>query len=433
MTQELESTPAASVMPAPRAAFSQHYLGNGAVLFLHETDKFKSTTIDLFLRTGLEPGKATRIALIGRLLERGTRRWPDMRAINRFLDDMYGASFAVDVEQVADQQVVHASFDVINGHLVGEPGLLSRLFEFAAEVVGSPAGEEGFRPDYVEQEKRALDLAIRSLYSDKTAYAHRRCFELMCANEPAGVSAMGAAGELPGVHGAQLYETYRQLLNRAPMEIFVTGPCDASKAARLCEQAFGYERCESTPLQLPELRPARKPPLHETESQRLHQGRLVQGYRTAARLGGDDYAPLLLMTALLGGDAYSRLFKSLRESSGLCYAIESQLDPLGGFLFVEAGIDVGDVTEATHRIAVELELLQDGVTEQELDRVRGLATRRLQSLGDSRAGLVRLGLHGWLTGGDVAAGLAAGLCHVGLDDIARVAAGVDLDTTFYLH
>ena len=417
------------------ADFSAFRLQNGVNLFLHQTRKYRTTTVDLVLRTRLVAGRASRIALVGRLLERGTRRWPNLRAINQFMDDMYGASYAVDVERAGGQQLLHCSFELIDGSLVGENGhLMESLFEFIADLIYHPAGgQSGFEPKYVLQEKRALEIAIRSLYNDKMGYAQRRCVEIMCEGEPIGLSVMGSLDDLPGIDGPSLYETYRQLLKTSPVDIFVAGNFDDRSILQLCETTFSHQRDAAEDLGMPVLLKAREPSIEITETQQLNQGKLVQGYRCSTRFGKKDFPALMLFSSLLGGDAYSRLFKRLREGSGLCYAIESRLDPLGGFLFVDAGVDAEDVGEAKKEIARELEAMQAGVTAEELDWVKGVLVKRLRAIGDSRAGMIRLLLHSWIAGYQASEPLESKLAAVTVDDLSGIAEEVRLDTTFFLH
>ena len=416
--------------------FRHFRLPNGVRLFLHPNTKYKTITIDIFLRSHLAKGRASQIALIGRLLERGTRRWPDMRAINSFLDDMYGASFAVDVEQAGEQQLLHFSFEVIDGRLIGENGrLMENLFEFVDDVVYHPAGDGGtFEPEYVAQESRSQEIAIRSLYTDKMAYAQRRCVEIMCEHEPYGLSIIGTLDDLSTTDGIVLYQTYRQILQASPMEVFVSGPFEREQTLRLCESTFLHERNGEDTLQVQPMRSGRLSSIDTCESQQLNQGRLAQGYRTGIKVGHRDYPALVLFSALFGGDSYSRLFKSVRETSGLCYAIESRVDPMAGFLFVDAGVEAADVNEAKERIAEELDSMRrQSVTSEEFDRVRCLLMSRVRALGDSRAGLLRLFLQRWIAGADGPRSLEREVASVRREDLSRIAERVLLDTTFFLY
>ena len=60
---------------------------------VHSSKRYKSSTLDLFLPTVLQPHRATGLALISRLLERGTQSYPSLQQLNRHTDLLYGARY----------------------------------------------------------------------------------------------------------------------------------------------------------------------------------------------------------------------------------------------------------------------------------------------------------------------------------------------------
>ena len=74
--------------------FRSYCIAEGVRLHLRSTQIFKTVRVDLFVHSLLQPLNNTRFALIARLLECGTQRLPDLRRLNQFVDDLYGALFA---------------------------------------------------------------------------------------------------------------------------------------------------------------------------------------------------------------------------------------------------------------------------------------------------------------------------------------------------
>ena len=419
-----------------RDDFHHLRLNSGINLHIHHTRSFKSTTVDIFVQELLQEKHNTWVALVGRLLERGTCRFPDMRSLNCCIDEMYGASFAVDVDQLGDRQVIHVSLEVLDSRFLPEKeDLLKRAIDFLHQILYHPVREgTGFRRAYLQQEKKALELNIASLFNDKTAYAQRRCIETMCAGEPFGLPPFGDPRDFRDINASNLLEFHYQLLKCNPIDVFICGWVDADRLVPLCEELFAGERAPQGVF-----RPA--PPLDASgeyreifETQEVSQGRLVLGYRTRASILDEEFPALVLFNALFGEDTYSRLFKHVREETGMAYFISSQLEPICGLMFVDAGIEREDYRAVRHRIGEQMEVVrEERIAADELDQVRALLIKRLMALSDSPEELVRFCYRRSAVGQKGSRWeLRERLEAVRREDIGRVARKVDLDTAFFL-
>ncbi|MBI2505427.1 MAG: insulinase family protein [Candidatus Latescibacteria bacterium] len=417
--------------------FALQRLDSGAELYCYPAGRFKSTRVDFFLSTPLCRGQHTRLALIGRLLERGTRRLPDLQSLNRFLDELYGAGFAVEVEALGDHQILHLSLEVVaSPYLPGGEDLLTRGVRFLGEVLAEPLEEKGgFRQAYLGQEKRALAHYIRSLANDKSAYAHRRCLEAMCRDAPCGLPAYGDPADFRAINARNLLSCHRRLLACSPIALYFSGHVVPETVAQLGRELLCWGR-EPGRRAGQWVLPASTGAVQELfESQEVSQGRLVLGYRTGIGLADEDYPGLVLFNALLGGEAQSRLFRQLREEAGLCYHIGTHLEPLCGLLFVEAGIEPAAYTRVRAQVEAQFELLRQGrLVPGELELTRQCLLRNLWALDDSCEGLVRFFYQQLLAGCQLSrSSWQQRLEAVGAEDLARIAVRVQLDTSFFLH
>lgn len=417
------------------ADFDQARLEGGVELFIGRDRRFKSARVDLFLSTRLRQRHNTRLALIGRLLERGTRSLPDLQSLNRFLDELYGAGFGAEVELLGDFQILHLSLEVVDGRfLPGGEALLEKGARFLREALCEPLQEgDGFSPAYLRQEKSALAFYILNLANDKTAHALRRCLEEMCRGEPCGLPAHGDVRDFRGITAGNLLRAHRRLLASSPIAVFATGQVDPERWVALCRELFVWERAPEANALL-SLTSAPGTPRQIFEAHDVSQARLVLGYRTGIALGHPDYPALVLFNALLGGDAQSRLFRQVREEAGLCYYIASHLEPLCGLLFIEAGIEPEAYGQVRRQIDAQVEALRQGAfAPDELERVRGLLRRGLYALDDSREGLVRFYYQQRLAGcWQSRRQFQQRLEAVLPADVARVADRAALDTAFFL-
>lgn len=417
--------------------FGSVQLADEVLLHLRREERFKAVRIEVLIQDLLQRRRNTRLALLARLLERGTRRLPDLRSLNRFTDELYGALFGVDVDQLGDRQVLHLSLEVLDRRcLPAGEDLLEPGIAFLFEVLQDPAAQDGrFRQDYLRQEKAALRLSIAAQFNDKTFYAQRRCVEEMCRGEACALPVLGDTADFRGISAARLSRYHQGLLAASPVDVFVSGWCDPGQVTDLVARSLPQRR---RPARLPAVQPSAgggRAARCVFERQEVSQGRLVMGYRTHCGLTDAEYPALGLLNLLWGGDSQSRLFRRLREEQGMCYYIGSHMDPLCGLLFVAAGVEARDYEAATEGIAAQLESLRQGRFERgEVEGARSLLLHRLLRLDDDRAGLARLHYRRRVAGGGLGrAALAAAVARVQPQEICQAAGRLQLDTVYYLH
>ncbi len=419
------------------AEFTHQELGPDVELFSHVDERFKTTRVDLFLSTPLRRGTHTRVALIGRLLERGTRRLSDLQRLNSFLDELYGANFAVEVEALGDYQLLHLCLEVVASRfLPGGEDLLPRGVSFLGEVLAEPVTEDrGFARPYLRQEKKALGAYIRSLANDKSAYAHRRCLEAMCGDDPCALPAHGDPADFGAIGGRNLLGTHLSLLEHSPIAVFLCGQPAAGFAEVVQQQLVRWARHPSASHTNGPTRVGSAETRELFEAHEVSQGRLVLGYWTGVGMADEDYPALVLFNALFGGEAQSLLFRQVRELAGLCYQIGSHLEPLCGQLFVEAGIEPGAYSAVRDLVDHQLDALRQGAfAEADLRACRQLLQRNLWALDDSTDGLVRFLYQQRLAG----LALPRQVWHqrlgaVDAQAVVRVAGKVRLDASFFLY
>jgi len=121
----------------------------------------------------------------------------------------------------------------------------------------------------------------------------------------------------------------------------------------------------------PESIPARYEGGAFKEARDLDQVHIVLGFPSVG-YGDPDFYPTLLLSTLLGGGMSSRLFQEVREKRGLVYSIYSFNQPFadGGLFGIYAGTGEKEVGELMPVTLDELQKVQLGVTQIELNRAR---------------------------------------------------------------
>ena len=413
--------------------FTRVQLADGVYLHWHGIGLYKTIRVDVCLSTPLGAPRHSLVALSSRLLARGTHKLPDVQSLNRFIDDLYGAHYSVQVDRLGEHQLIHLCLEVIDENLLGEKGILERGLTFLRDVLRDGSG---FQDEPLAREKNRLSRQIADGFNDKLGYAQRRCCEEMCRGEPMGLSPLGNPADFAAVQADELWAFHRERTAADRLDLFVSGAVRLEQVRPLMESLFTWERTASQPRPR---RPCRAGPQREIfECQAVREAKMVLGYRTQVTYGADgtdDYPALVLLNLMLGGDGPSRLFKHLREEEGLCYYVASHIEALSGLLFVAAGIEAAAYPQARDAVERELQALRTGAFDpREIEAARRLLRARLLGLAEDREGFFRYQLREGLIGGSQSPQvLWQRIEQVGTEDLTRVAGGITADTAFLLH
>lgn len=383
-------------------------LGPGFRLHHRRTKAFKTIAARLVFRTDLDDRTAAR-AMLPRLFARGTRRLPSIAALQTELDRLYGAALAGNARKIGEQQIIQFRSDWVHDRIAGTR-LTPSIADLLAESIHEPAPWTGAM---FEHERKNLLDESRAVFDDKGRYARQRLVEEMCRWEPYARPAIGREAEIEALTLADVEAAYKDLVDRAPADLFVVG-----------DLPWGEARRFATRLGLHEGR----------RSQEVGQAKLELGFRTSIRLWSREYPALVLANALYGGTPVGRLFKEVREKASLCYAISSGLERSKGLLIVQAGIDPKQYRRARRMILQQLTALQRGeIGDDALGQARAMVLSGLRSMHDSPAALIEFALERALNrmAPDLD-GLEERLRATQPRAIAAAARKIDLDTVFLL-
>jgi predicted Zn-dependent peptidase len=407
---------------------------DGLGVFVYPTDRFKTITMHAVFVQDLEEETAARSALVPFVLRRGTRRWPTYTAMQRTLEDLYGAGFRADVGKLGDKQLLSFHVEVPDGRfLPGHPDMLAAGVDFLRTVIQDPHLTDGrFPGPVVDQEREILRRQMLALINDKGQYAVTRLLETMAGGRPFGLRRYGRLEDLAGVDPDTLTTWWRDIIDRRMLWIFVVGAVDADLTDRMMRQAWGARR----------VTPVTPPPafvsLHRerlvVEEEDVQQGKLNLGYATGRRLGDADFPALMMYAGILGGYPHSKLFVNVREKASLAYYAFARLEGTLGLMIVGAGIEFRDRDAALAIIRRQVEDMALGrITPDEMAFTLEAFRNDLRSEEDAPGALIARQLERELLGAGVyGEDLVAALERVTVADVMRVAEPVTLDTIYFL-
>ena len=345
-------------------------LAPGVRLRSFRDPRFKTMRLSVHMILPLKKETAACCALLPAVMGRVCRAYPDYTLMSRYLCDLYGASLTTGVRRLGDCQIlsIHVS-SIADRYALDERKISAQLCELLLSLLFDPYFEETgtFPKESVRQEKRQLLELLESEFSDKQAYARRRCEAALFSREPAGISRCGEPEQLQAVTGEALKKAWEEQMRTARFEIFVLGDCDVSLVGDAFISRFSSSR---RPVELQNtVLPARGEVQHLEETFPVEQAKVVMGFRFKGAAGQQDAARV--MTSLFGGSPSSKLFANVREKQSLCYYCGARTDLLKDAMFVESGVDMGNIQAVQAAVLEQLRAVQNGdFTEDEAQKAR---------------------------------------------------------------
>ena len=418
---------------------SREEIRPGVELTCLRSDKFKTACLSLSLLTQLKRETASMNALIPLVLRRGTTQYPDMEALSKKLDELYGTAIEPVVRRIGEIQCIgfYASIPETD-FLPGRQDVLCDTAELMGQLLLSPVTRGGLLlPDYVESEREKMAELIRSRVNDKRGYAMLRCMEEMCCYEDYAVSRFGSEADCESIHYQKLTRHYRSILQTSPVEIFYCGRADSRRVARVFRDALSmlprgeidYDIGTDVRMNAVEAQPR-----YVEEEMNVSQGKLVIGFRLGDVMEEPDIAAIYVFNSVFGSGSTSKLFVNVREKLQLCYYAGSSVDIHKGIMLVSSGIEFDKFDAAKAEILSQLDEMKNGnITYDELNAAKSGIASALRSGMDSQGELEGFFLSQTLAGLDYGPMELAQLVEeVTKDSVVRVAKSVECDLVYFL-
>lgn len=348
--------------------YQKSKIKEGINLHVVKTNKFKTNLITIFLTLPLTRQNVTKEALISAVLRRGSSNYQTSEEMSIALEEMYGATFDCGIEKMGDTHVLKFYIETINEEFLPEKeDILQMALEMLCDIVFNPLIQnEAFKKDYVTMEKQNLKQIIEGKIDNKARFALDRCIEEMYQNKPYGLYKYGYVEDLEEITPQDLYNTYKQVIQNAKIDIFISGNVESKpieNAIKENEQIKILQ--ERNPnVSINEKIEENTRPNQISESMDVTQGKLVMGLTVNEDTLEDKYITLVYNT-ILGGGANSKLFQNVREKASLAYTASSNYIRQKNNIFIRCGIEIQNKEKAEEIIKQQLNDMKNGEFSEE--------------------------------------------------------------------
>jgi predicted Zn-dependent peptidase len=407
----------------------------GFKLHVIKTEKYKTNTFVWKMKAPLNKENVTLRALLPQVLQSSTKKYSSTTLLRSYLDDLYGATFFVDLGKKGENHVMSFSIEIANEKFLNDPNpLLQKGFEFLAEVLMNPnTNGNSFDSKTVEKEKRTLKQRIQSVYDDKMRYSNFRLIQEMCQDEPYALDVNGEKNDVDAISAESLFAYYQKAFKEDEMDLYVIGDVNEDEVQKLATQLLKFENRQ--PQRVKPVVGKKVEKVNEVkEQQDIKQGKLNIGYRTNIIYGDSEYFALQVFNGIFGGFSHSKLFINVREKASLAYYAASRIESHKGLMMVMSGIDLKNYDQAVGIIHEQMDAMKKGdFTNQELEQTKAVINNQMLETIDTARGLVEVLYHNVVANVDIP--LRKYLDQVQKttkEEILEVAGKIELDTIYFL-
>lgn len=403
----------------------------GAMLNVGTTDAFKTVRIQIAFQRPLDEHEVTTRAVLPYLMRAVSSKYPTRAALQIKLEDLYAASFYGSVRKIGLTHEVSFDLHLMHDRFAADAGdLFEEGFRFLEEILFHPR----FDPDVFAEEVRLIDEYFLGLFGDKMRYSIRRLEETMYAGDTYRLSAMGLQERLSTVTLDDVRAAYESMMAHDAIHINVVGDVDHDRLRALVDAHLPFA---VRPVHRMVIDPSHRSidsPRIVVEEQDVSQGKLVLGYQLPAYYLSDEYYPAIVFNMVLGGGSDSLLFQRIREELNQVYFIGSSYDQYKGSLMIYCGIDSSARDLVEREIEAILNRLAAGDVPADTLAIAktGLVQGLLESLDSNRSLIGRIHHLAMFNRTFDADKLIAAIRSVTAADVARIAAMVEADSTFFL-
>lgn len=407
----------------------------GYKLHVIPTEKYKTNTLIWKMKAPLTKEDVTMRALLPQVLQSSSAKYASTTALRSYLDELYGATFYVDLSKKGEYHIMSFSIEIANEKFLSDPApLLKKGFELLVEILTNPnISGNAFDRETVEKEKRTLKQRIQSVFDDKMRYSNVRLIQEMCKTEPYALEVNGEAAAVDAITPENLYEYYKSAFLEDELDLFIIGDVNEEEVKKLASDLLQLE--DRTPKKLVTQEINKNDQVNEVkEEQDVKQGKLNIGYRTNIVYGDPDYFALQVFNGIFGGFSHSKLFINVREKASLAYYAASRLESHKGLMMVMSGIDLKNYDQAVGIIHDQLEAMGNGdFTDQELVQTKAVIQNQILETIDTSRGLTEILYHNVVADANISLDTwLQEMQKVTKEEIVAVAKKIEIDTIYFL-
>ena len=330
----------------------------GVRLHFIQSEKFKTNKIRVRFSAPMSKETVAGRVLTASMLETVNAVYPTSQAFRERLANLYGADYSTSLSRRGLVHYLDINLSFVRDKFLSRKNVLTdAMLDFLKASLFSPlVSQDAFDESAFEIENHFY-------------HAHRELDKLFYEVEEMQMPRVGTIELIQKETAASSFAAFQQMLKENQIDFFFIGDFN-EVAVREKIQSFNFVPRQQE-LQLVYQQEYSNVLREGLEQKDVHQSIIELAYHFPIQYGESEHLPLVVLNALLGGFAHSKLFVNLREKEGLAYTISSNFDIFSGMMRIYAGIDRSNRTRTVALINRQiLDLKRGNFSQEELNQTK---------------------------------------------------------------
>ena len=343
----------------------------GVRLHFIQSEKFKTNKIKVRFSAPMSKETVAGRVLTASMLETVNAVYPTSQAFRERLANLYGADYSTSLSRRGLVHYLDINLSFVRDKFLSRKNVLTdAMLDFLKASLFSPlVSQDAFDESAFEIEKKNILNDLEAEIENHFYHAHRELDKLFYEEEEMQMPRVGTIELIQKETAASSFATFQQMLQENQIDFFFIGDFN-EVAVREKIQSFNFAPRQQE-LQLVYQQEYSNVLREGLEQKDVHQSIIELAYHFPIQYGESEHLPLVVLNALLGGFAHSKLFVNLREKEGLAYTISSNFDIFSGMMRIYAGIDRSNRTRTVALINRQiLDLKRGNFSLEELNQTK---------------------------------------------------------------
>ena len=343
-------------------------LDNGCRLLLDKTERFHSASLAICLLGGLRDETRAEVG-ITHLLE---------HMLFKRTSNLSSKEIACRLDEFGGQANAFTDADSLCLYGTVPQESFQEFFLFLSQLLL----ETAFNEEDLSVERDVVCQEISEAEDDPATIVYHEFCRRYWQDNILALPTFGTLESVKKITRDDLYQRREKLLCGNRLIIAAVGNIDETLFQSTAEQVFGKVPKGS----LAQVEQVDSGAGYFKIEHSVSQIYLALGHPWPSVKQGKDYYTGQLISTVLGECMSSRLFQTLREEKGLVYEVDSEVDDFitNAVLMITSIVDRTNIDQALDLLLAELkQLIELGITQEELKRARRMICSQLQTAADS--------------------------------------------------
>lgn len=403
-------------------------------LHMIKTDRFKTINVQIIFSDKIRKEDITKRNFLSDMLTYSCQKYKTKKDISIASQDLYAASVYATSYRLGNYYNTDINLYFLNEKYT-EKGMTEKSIDFLSTILFEPnVINNKFDSNSFNIIKNNMLLQIESLKEDTRKYSMIKMLENMDKKAPYSYHGFGYVEDLEKINEENLYEYYKEFINKSNIEIFIIGDIDFNEMEKLVREKFKfnvYKTKKENPTIIHDK--YRKHIKTVVEEDKINQSKLTIGCKLEGLSDFEKNYVLTIYNIILGGGSESLLFQKVREENSMCYYISSSSNKVDNLMIISSGIAKNNFKKVVSLIKKEMKNIEKGNFSDDLiERAKIRYKSILTEMYDYPNQIISAYYASVILGTDFPEVRKEKIMDVTREDIMKISKKVKMDTVFLL-